>query len=243
MTMSMKSLKVFVVDDDPDFAESLALGLDLEGHKVTLASSGEEAVHKFGEQDFDLTIMDVQMPGMNGVETLCEIRNIQPDAKVVMITGYGVEQIIKIAIAEGALTVLQKPVAGEVLAEILREVNGPQVVLVADDDPDFAEGIESILSDSGYEVIRAHTGQETISKVLDGGIDLLLLDVRMPDLGGLEVYRKLIDLACAPPTILLTGYALEESEAVQELLRLSARACLVKPVHSRELLKTIKKAA
>ena len=66
----MKNLKVFVVDDDPDFAEGIGLSLELEGHDVTYASSGEEAVDKFSDANFDVTLMDVRMPGMNGVETL-----------------------------------------------------------------------------------------------------------------------------------------------------------------------------
>ena len=79
----MTRRKIFIVDDDPDFTEGVALFLEVAGHAVETASSREAAVQKFSEQDFDITFMDVRMPGMNGVESCFEIRKIKPDAKVI----------------------------------------------------------------------------------------------------------------------------------------------------------------
>ena len=56
----MNSLKIFVVEDDVDFAEGLAETLEMEGHEVEIATSGEEAIARFKEKDFDLTFMDVK---------------------------------------------------------------------------------------------------------------------------------------------------------------------------------------
>ena len=238
----MKNLKVFIVDDDPDFAEGIGLSLELEGHEVTFASSGEEAVKKFEDIEFDVTLMDVRMPGMNGVETLRNILDIRPDAKVVMITAYRVEELLSQALADGALGVLQKPVSSKKLIETFKNIRAAGVVLLADDDPDFADGIEALLTSEGYVVFKAQNGQEAMDKVMDEDIDVLLLDIRMPGLGGLEVYTELKRRGRAPPTIVVTGYGKEESEAVQELLRTSAKACLVKPIASDELMQAISAA-
>ena len=235
----MKPLRIFVVDDDPDFAEGLAITLELEGHEVTFASSGEEAVRKFGKRDFDVTLMDVRMPGMDGLESLLEIRKIKPDAKVFMMTAYSVEDLLRQAMAEGAMGVLNKPFDSETLLKALKDVSPAGVILVADDDPDFVEGVQSTLTEAGYTVTIARTGQEAVDKVLDNGFDVLLLDMRMPVLSGLEVYRELKKQGRTLPTIIVTGYEAEESANIRELLQMSAKGCLVKPIGTADLLQAI----
>ncbi len=238
----MKNLNIFIVDDDPDFAEGIGLTLELEGHHVTYAVSGEEAVRKFLDEDIDLTFMDVRMPGMNGVESFRKIRDLKPDAKVVMITAYRVESLLREAIDDGAIGVLQKPITSKALLDKLKEIQTPQVILIADDDPDFAEGVETTLTGEGYVVVRARNGQEALAKVMDNHIDVLLLDIRMPDLSGLEIYGELKRRGQTPPTIIVTGFSVEESDTIQELLALSVRDCLVKPIATNKLLQAIELA-
>lgn len=112
-----KSMNVCIVDDDHDVAESLADLLELRGHSVDLAHSGEEAVAKFRDHDYDIAFMDVRMPGMNGVESMMKIHSFKPQARVVIMTGYSVDQLLKQAAENGAVAVLYKPVkTGEILA-------------------------------------------------------------------------------------------------------------------------------
>ena len=106
----MCALRVFIVDDDQDFAKSLALLIEGRGYQVELAFSGEEAIAKFREQDFDITFMDVRLPGKSGTESFLEIRKFKPSARVVMMTGYSVEQLLDNAMERGALGVLRKPI-------------------------------------------------------------------------------------------------------------------------------------
>jgi len=80
----MNSLRVLIVDDDRDFAESLALLLEARGYQVELAFSGEEAIVKFREQDFDIAFMGVRLPGKDGTESFLEIRKFRPSARVMM---------------------------------------------------------------------------------------------------------------------------------------------------------------
>ena len=79
----MKNLRILVVDDDRDFAEGIADALELHGHEIAVAHSGEEALETFTETEFDLTFMEVKMPGWNGVESFREFRRRFPGAKVV----------------------------------------------------------------------------------------------------------------------------------------------------------------
>jgi len=101
--MVEKSLKILVVDDDEDAADSLAELFEMEGHDVLVAYSGDDAIKAYTEQDFDISFMDIMMPGKNGVESFFEIRRIKPSAKVFMMTGYSVEQLVQQAIDQGLL--------------------------------------------------------------------------------------------------------------------------------------------
>ena len=100
-----RKLRIFIVDDDRDFADSVAEILQLEGHEVAVADSGERALEMFGGGNFDITFMDVRMPGMNGVESFLAIRKSRADDKVVMMTGYSVEELLTEAVDNGALGV------------------------------------------------------------------------------------------------------------------------------------------
>jgi len=231
----MAKLRIFVVDDDRDFAESLADVLELDEHQVDVAYSGEEAVEKFQQNQYDLTFMDVKLPGMNGVESFLEIRKTKPNARVYMMTGYSVEQLIEEAIENGALGVLHKPLDLERLLKMLAEIK-PEGILIVDDDPDFVEGIRELLEENGYTVYVARNGREAVERILANGIDVLILDLRLPVLSGLEVYLELRKHGRCLPTIIVTAYAREESEAIDRLRDLKVTGILTKPFEPGQLL-------
>lgn len=232
----MTPLRIFVVDDDRDFAESIAEALESYGHDVAMAHSGEEAVRRFRAETFDITFMDVQLPGMNGVESFLEIRKMKPEARVVMMTAYSVEQLLEQAVDRGALGVLHKPFDLSELRRMIRAAEPSGVVLVVDDDPDFVDSVERYLTDHGFTVLAARNGEEAVSKVLANGIDVLVLDLRLPILDGLEVYLELKKRGRALPTVIVTGFALEEQDRLDALSRISGAGCLVKPFDPKDLL-------
>ena len=234
--------RIFVIDDDQDHAESIADLLEMQGYAVEVAFSGEEGVARFGEADFDLVLMDVKLPGMNGVETFFAFKTMRPDAKVIMMTGYSVEQLIAQAVENGALGVLYKPFAVPDLLAALEQIKPRGLILVADDDAEFAESIAPILRTNGYRVQVARTGQDAFDQVMTQGVDCLLLDLRMPVLSGLEVYLKLEKLGRAVPTILVTAFADEESDNIARLQPLTD-GLLVKPFDPALLLSAIEAAA
>ena len=236
----MTSLNIFIVDDDRDFAESLGEILTAAGHRVELCFDGESAVHIFRRQSFDITFMDVKLPGKNGVESFFEIRKINPQARVVMMTAYSVEQILTQAVEHGALGVLRKPFDTNRVLRMLEDVRPDGVILMADDDPDFAEGLRQLLSDRGYRVLVATDGGEAVAAVLADGIDILILDLKLPVLSGLEVYLELRRRNRSLPTIIVTGYAEEEAGAMDQLRTMSVAGCLIKPFDPQKMLDIIR---
>ncbi len=82
------SIRILMVDDEADFIETMAKRFGIRKMPITIASSGKEALRLLGEQEFDVVILDVRMPGMDGLEALKEIRRIAPLTEVIMLTGH-----------------------------------------------------------------------------------------------------------------------------------------------------------
>lgn len=235
----MNPLKILIVDDDPDFAEGVAISLEIAGHGVEIAASGEEAIVKFRTSNFDITFMDVRMPGMNGVESFFEFRRIKPQARVVMMTAHRVEHLLRRAIDGGVQGVMQKPFGSDELLRMLEQVKPAGIILLADDDRDFAECLETVLGEAGYTTTVARTGREAVDTIVDDGFDVLVLDLRLPVLSGLEVYLELRKRGREVPTIVITGYHVEEAETLTALRAMSVAGCLMKPFNSADLLQAI----
>ena len=203
----MKSLRIFVVDDDVDVADSLAELLELSGHSVTTAYSGDDAVEILAREDFDLTFMDVMMPGRNGVESFIEIKKTKPQAKVVLMTGFSVQDLLDQAVSEGVAGVLHKPVAVD---EILSKVNEfgqsrdpGQFVLIAHEDEAFCKSLEHGLLERGLSACIAHNGAEALSALHTETVDVLILSLRLPVISGLEICYELKKQGRIIPTIIV----------------------------------------
>ena len=241
MSTTDKPMRIFVVDDHRDVAEGLADVLRMHGHEVEVAFNGEQAIRTFRERDFDIAFMDVMMPGMNGVESFMEIRKIKPAAKVIMMTGYSVEQLLDQAVDKGAYGVLHKPVAMDDVLEAVERVKSQGMVLVADDDPEFSASIKEVLEDRGYRVCLARTGSEALKTVIGGGVDILLLDLQLPVISGLEVYMQLRQRGRAVPTVVVTGHSREQAEAIDTLRAVSTTGILTKPFASSQLFEELQR--
>lgn len=226
-----------MVDDDRDFAESLAEVLEAEGHTVEVGFSGEEAVQKLTEQDFDATFMDHRLPGMNGVESFVAIRQLKPDTQVIMMTAFRVEHVLQRAVDEGAIGVLQKPIDWDKAFSLLRRT--ARIILLVDDDPDFADSTIELLEEQGHVVQVARTGREAIEKMQEKKVRYLILDLRLPGLSGLEVYIELKKQGRVVPTIIATAYAEEEADALDQLNALEVDSVLRKPFSREQLLEVI----
>ncbi|MBI5097641.1 MAG: sigma-54-dependent Fis family transcriptional regulator [Nitrospirae bacterium] len=112
--------KVLIVDDEESILETLTGILEDEGHEVITASSGEKALMLFNESPPDLVLMDVWMPGMDGIETLKSIKEKSRDACVIMISGHSNIDTAVHAIKLGAYDFMEKPLSLEKVTLIVR---------------------------------------------------------------------------------------------------------------------------
>ncbi len=230
------TMRVFIIDDDRDHAESVADVLGMRGFETELAFSGEAGLARFRESSFDIVFMDVKLPGMNGVETFFEFRKLKPDVKVMLMTGFSLEQLVAQAVENGALGVLRKPFEIKELLDVLEQVKPRGMVLVADDDPEFAASLEPVLTQHGYRVRIAKSGEEALVLASHDTLNCLILDVRMPVLSGIEVYLRLKDAGRAVPTIFITGFPADRNLALARLSHPLEQDILMKPFDPGELL-------
>ena len=114
-------INVLLVDDEKNFVEFLAERLQLRDFNVLTAFSGDEAINLVKENDFDVIVLDVQMPGKNGVETLKEIKKIEQLSQVIMLTGHATVKTAIQGMKNGAFDYLMKPTDTDDLIEMMNK--------------------------------------------------------------------------------------------------------------------------
>ncbi len=115
-----KQIKVLMVDDEKRFRDTTRKILMKKGFDTILAESGEQALEKI-EQEPDVVILDIKMPGIDGHEALAEIKKRKPELPVIMLTGHGAMPSAKQALVEGAFDYLSKPCDIDLLTEKIKE--------------------------------------------------------------------------------------------------------------------------
>jgi len=113
-------IRVLLVDDEEEFVETLGERLEVRGFDVATALSGAEALERIQEREIDLVVLDVQMPGLDGVEALRQIKQRKPLIEVIMLTGHATVQTAIDGMKLGAFDFLLKPAETEELVEKIR---------------------------------------------------------------------------------------------------------------------------
>ncbi|MBI4774257.1 MAG: response regulator [Deltaproteobacteria bacterium] len=117
-----EKLKVLLVDDEKEFVESLSERLELRNLSAEIAYNGEEALRTLKKGQPDVMVLDLRMPGIDGIEVLRKVRKDHPDVAVVILSGHGTEKDQKEAMRLGASAYLKKPVDVDQLVGTLHKV-------------------------------------------------------------------------------------------------------------------------
>ncbi len=232
----MKELaRVLVVDDNEDLLNTFALILKRKGYLVDTAENGMAALNKYSLNHFDIVLMDVVMPCMDGIEALHKIQEINPEAKVILVTAYYEEQQMQNILNEGACGALYKPVNITQLMELIGDLLEDSPILVVDDDSALRENAASILGLHGYRVITAASGEQAIMKARQKPFKLAIIDIVMPDMDGVSTAQKLKEINPNLHVIMMTGYRDEVKEILSEAAGSGFSKCLFKPFRGEEL--------
>jgi DNA-binding NtrC family response regulator len=117
----MKRARVLLVDDEVDFTENTKTLLEHRGYDVTAVNSGDSAIKALGQERYDVMVLDLKMPGMDGISTLKEIKKLQLHTQILVLTGHGAIDTALEAIKLGAYDYLTKPCDIDELTEKLED--------------------------------------------------------------------------------------------------------------------------
>ena len=226
---------ILVVDDNEDLLDTFAMILKRRGFNVETADNGAAAVDKFKEQEYDITLMDIVMPEMNGVEAFRKIREIDPEATVILMTAYSEEELMNMAMDEGAHRILHKPVRINQLVEVIKEAAAVQPILVVDDDEDVRQTLTKALELQGYEVMTAGSGEEAITMAREKACRMAFIDIKLPNIDGLETFLRLKEINPGLLSVMMTGFRNEVKDALEKAQAASAVTCLYKPFDPAEV--------
>ena len=112
---------ILVVDDEKDFCTLLSDSLSLEGYRVLKAYNGRRALQMVKKERPDLALLDIKMPGMNGIEVLRRIKRVKKETAVIMLTAFGTLETARRAMKLGAYDYVTKPVDHSLLKSLVKE--------------------------------------------------------------------------------------------------------------------------
>ena len=241
---------VLIVDDNRILCKELAKELRRNFFSTYIAYTGINALEILNKKKIDVILLDVKIPDGNGLKFLKQVKEKWTNCEVIMITGYGSQEIAIEALRCGAIDYLEKPLkpdelfaalgrAVEKLAE-KEELIYRSSVLIVDDDKKFTQKIKKILEKEGYNSFTAHNGKEALEIVNNAKIDVILANIKMPVMDGIELLEKAKKLHQDIEVIMITGYGNKEN-AVKSL-RKGAINYIYKPINIEELCIALEKA-
>lgn len=234
--------KILIIDDD-------IMNLKMEQYilentyDVICAKSGEEGLEMLHKNAVDLVLLDLYMPNMNGLQVLQKIREDKAisDVKVIFLTASGMKTDVTEAIRLGALDFIKKPfVPTELLERIKRalQLAKKDSILVVDDDKMNLMLTQKILG-IRYDVSCVSSGKEAILYLQDNVPDMILLDLHMPEMSGLEVLDEIrnMDKVSDVPVIFLTADSERKTEI--EIFKAGAMDYIQKPFIAEVVIRRI----
>ena len=247
--------KVLVVDDDQDLRSTVAEFLNLEGFEVAEAGNGLEALLKVKRLRPHGVVLDIMMPRLGGIQALQRMHAFDPAITVVVVSGVADADLHRQAALAGASACLMKPVALADIAAALRgrvrparEEIAPVApaasavgrILLVDDEQEIRETLQEFLAEKGYDVHQATNGAAGIAAVAAVIPDVVLLDIQMPGLGGVDALAAIRAIAPQVKVIMVSGTP--NAEVASRALAYGAFDFVAKPIDLAHLERSLETA-
>lgn len=226
---------VLVVEDEGNMLKTLAAILRRNGYDVSVAADGETAVHSCRSQSFDIVLMDVRMPRMDGIQAFRRIHELQSETRVILMSAYGESHVKNTVLEEGVVAFLDKPVNIDALLRIMEDLDGPTVLIVSH-DATVLRTVRRLIEHRGHVVTTSLPG-ESLSLAEQLRFDLILIDTDQRDMNGLELYLSLRRRTQSAVCVMLAEPNDESRRIAREAVQRTAYAVVGKPIDEGELLK------
>jgi DNA-binding NtrC family response regulator len=231
------------VDDDPDICRNLSDILTDLGFHVDCAQGGVAALDLVAQRPYDVALLDLKMPGMDGLTLYREIKKKRAGTVSLLVTAYATPATALEALAAGAWKVVPKPVDFAKLLEMVGEALDQPLVLIVDDDQDLCANLWDLLRERGFRVSLAHGSALAAEQLRSADYKVVLIDIRIPDGDGTGVFRMVREANPQARTVLITGYRSEVERDVEKTLAEGADAVCYKPFDIPGLLETVDRLA
>lgn len=265
----LRGLKILVVDDNPTARAILLEMLESMTFRAEAVASGEAALHALSQaakagDPFGLALLDWHMPGMDGLETARRIQreHLTNAPRMLMVTAYGCEDIMRQAIDTGLVGFLVKPVQPSILFDSIVSAfsrveapstlatpspqtacfEGASVLLVEDHEINRQVATE-LLQKLGLRVTVACNGLEALDRVRSRDFDLVLMDIQMPEMDGITATREIRKMdrpgTAHLPVIAMTAHAMSGDR--EKSLNAGMNDHVTKPIDPDDLLRALKR--
>ena len=237
--MTTKTPSILVVDDEVDTCRNLSDILTDLGYSVDIAHEGLSALEMVRQKPYDVALLDLKMPGMDGLTLYREIKKLRADTVAIVVTAYADGDTTSQALAAGAWQVLAKPVDFPKLLGLVDEALGQPLVMVVDDDHDLCASLWDVLRDRGYRVCLAHDETQAAERLKDTEFRVVLIDMKLPAGDGTSVFRIVRMTNPQARTVIITGHRSETDQLVKQVMDEGADAVCYKPFDVSRLLTTL----
>lgn len=238
----MSETSIMVVDDNVGLTKTMSFILKKRGFTVVTAHNGLDAINQIEEGvKVDIIFMDIKMPELNGVETFKRLKKIVPNATVIMMTAYAVEDLVQEALEEGAYSIIYKPFDFDYLLSLIdkiRETIENTLILVVDESMPFIEDFKETLSQRGYKVNMAISFSDAFEKVRDDEYDIVFIDVKIIQRDIHGTFERISEIRPSFPIIIIGSDETTPKE-IERFLLMGGQGYLRKPINTKRLLTLI----
>ncbi len=232
--------RILVVDDNIDYCEGLIDFLEMEGFDAKGVHDGYKALETIEEEKFDMVLMDVRMPGMDGVETYQKIKEVSPDTPTILMTAFAVESRIKEALRDGVFGAFQKPVDNErLICSIKKSFSGGAVIMIADDDKELCSYLLNRFAEKGYRGIVVRNQETAVLRASEKNFDFIILNANQKDVNGIKTYQKIRDFRPDVNVIIITDNKKETENLINQASKKDVCAIFEKPLDIDTLIETV----
>ncbi|HYT92272.1 MAG TPA: response regulator [Gemmataceae bacterium] len=239
--MKMSTPTILVVDDDVDTTRNLSDILTDLGYEVAVAHDGPAALELVRARPFDVALLDLKMPGMDGLELYRRMKALRAGTVAIIVSAFASDATREEALAAGAWQVLAKPVDFTRLLKLVDEALGQPLVMIVDDDHDLCQSLWDVLRERGFRVTLAHDEGEAAHQLEAQSFNVVLIDMRLPDSDGTRVYRLVRAANPKARTIVITGLRSEMEQLVEQVVKEGADAVCYKPFDVPRLLELLRR--
>ncbi|HEY7158375.1 MAG TPA: response regulator [Gemmataceae bacterium] len=233
------SASLLVVDDEADTCRNLSDILTDLGYQVDIALDGFAALELARRKPYDIALLDLKMPGMDGLTLYRELRKLRSSTVAIVVTAYATKAMAEEALAAGVWQVLAKPVDVGQLLPLVDAALGQPLVLIVDDDPDLCANLWDVLRERGYRVAVAHDEEDAARHLHEHDFHIALIDMKLPRGEGGRVFQRVRQTNPRARTVVITGHRAEMDPLVQHVIAEGADAVCYKPFDVPRLLSTL----